>query len=82
MPRDISTETAILEILARLFPTPLKESTLAREVDIAADRCLTRDEFQSVITTLSDRNCIHRGINRQGLPSCWITETGRAVLNG
>ena len=82
MPRDISTETAILEILARLFPTPLKESTLAREVDIAADRCLTRDEFDSALVSLAERKCVKRGENRMGLPSCWITETGRAVLNG
>lgn len=82
MPRDISTETAVLEILNRLHPTPLKESTLARETDIAADRCLTRDEFQDVLGSLADRRCIRRSQNGQGLPICYITETGRAVLQG
>jgi len=81
MPRDISAETAILEILHRLFPTPLKVSTLARELDIAIDRQLTRDELQDVLGSLAERKLIRRSDNAMNLPICSITETGRAVLH-
>jgi len=81
MPRDILAETAILKILNRLSPTPLTDSTLASELDIAVDRQLTRAEFQELLQSLNDRKFIKRSDNRMGLPICWITETGRAVLN-
>lgn len=80
MARDINTEVAALEILNRLYPTPLKELTLSREIEIAIDRQLTRDDYQDVLRTLSDRKLIARGEDRIGLPIVWITDTGRAAL--
>ena len=69
-------------VLTSLLVNRSESATLARETDIAADRCLTRDEFLDVLGSLADRRCIKRGLNAQGLPICYITETGRAVLNG
>ena len=79
--RDISLEMAILKILDRLFPTPLKDSTLSSEVEIALDRPLVTTDFQDALQSLHARKFIHRNSSGFGLPQCVITETGHAALN-
>ena len=79
MPRDISLETTILDILDRLSPSPLAESTLCREAEISLDRPLLTTDYQEALRSLHERKFIGRGDNRMGLPQCWITEAGRAA---
>lgn len=79
MPRDISLETSILDILELLSPSPLAESTLCREAEIRLDRLLTTADYQEGLRSLHDRKLIGRGDSRMGLPQCWITEAGRTA---
>ena len=78
--RDIVLEMAILKILARLSPTPLKDSVLCLETEIALDKPLVTTDFQDALKGLQERKLVGRNDNRFGLPQSWITETGRAAL--
>ena len=79
--RDISLEMAILKILDRLSPTPLRDSVLSHEAEIALPRPLVTTDFEDALKGLHERRLIGRGDNRFGLPQSWITEAGRAALN-
>ena len=78
--RDISLEMTILRILDRLSPSPLRDSILCLEVEIALDRPLVTTDFQDALQDLQSRKFINRNSSRFGLPQSWITETGRAAL--
>jgi len=78
--RDVSLELAILKILDRLAPTPMRERTLAAEASIATDRELTTVEFADAINSLQDRTMLRKGQSVLGLQQIWITEAGRAAL--
>ena len=79
--RDISLEMTILKILDRLCPTPLRDSILCLEVEIALDRPLVTTDFLDALQSLQARKLINRNSSRFGLPQCFITEAGRAALN-
>jgi hypothetical protein len=80
MPRDISLEKTLLEILDLLSPEPMRETVLAHEAEIRLDRCLLTTDVQDALQSLHERKFVRRGESRMGLPICWITEAGRAAM--
>lgn len=78
--RDISLEMAILKILDRLSPTPLRDSILSNETEITLPKPLVSADFEDALKGLHERRLIGRGDNRFGLPQSWITEAGHAAL--
>ncbi len=82
MPRDISLEKTLLEILDLLSPEPMRETVLAHEAEICLDRPLLTTDYQDALKSLHERKLLGRGDSRMGLPQTWITEAGRAALRG
>lgn len=80
MPRDISLEKTLLELLDLLSPSPMREAVLAREAEIRLDRLLTTAEVETALKSLQDRGLLNRGKSKLDLPQAWITEAGRAAL--
>lgn len=82
MPRDLSLEKTLLEILELLSPQPMRETVLAHEAEIRLDRCLVTTDVQDALQGLQERRFVGRNISKMGLPQCWITEAGRIALQG
>ena len=79
--RDEVVMRTILETLSRL-DTSLREQTLCREVEIGADRLLTRSEFADAIGELLDRGLVERDKNLMGDTTWSITVAGKAAAKG
>lgn len=79
MPRDISLETAILDILAIQDPAPVQESILLREAEIRLGRLLTTADFQASLATLRELRLVGGSDNVLGLPQAGLTDAGRAA---
>jgi len=78
--RDESLELAILKILDRLAPTPMREKTLAAEAGIAVDRNLDTEEFGDAVRSLEERSLVRQGKSAINIAQVWITDAGRAAL--
>lgn len=80
--RDEAVMRTILETLSRLDGTSLREQTLCREVEIGADRLLTRSEFADAIGELLERGLVERDKNLMGDTTWSITVAGKAAAKG
>lgn len=77
---DEMLRNAIVRILHRVHPAPLRQDTLSAECEIALGRALTRDEFAREIAALKGAHLI--GTGRTGIGDCadmaYLTQAGFA----
>ena len=79
---DPMLQKAILGVLARLDGIAVRESILATEVEIAAKRPLTTEEFQRELKTLRGERRVKRDFDPFGEALYEITGLGREALMG
>lgn len=78
--RDELTERTILKVLYRMSGVYLRQTTLAAEVEIVADRLLTTAQFTDALRSLEDRRLISRDVTLLDEVTWSITGRGAEAL--